>query len=67
MTNRVFEINVKGTTKNYSFDFDGDPQYLPEWRAQGLDINPVLNIIPRWAVDIGLLRIWCFFQDVFRK
>jgi len=67
MTKRVFEINVKGKSKSYSFNFDGDPQYLSEWRAQGLDINPVLNIIPKWVVDIGLLNVWIFFQDIFRK
>ena len=67
MTKRVFEIGVRGKTKSYSFNFDGDPKYLDEWRAQGLDINPVLNIIPAWAVDMGLLNIWIFFQDTFRK
>ena len=64
---RVFEINVRGKTKSWSFDFDGDPKYLDEWRADGLDINPVLSVIPVWVVDIGLLGIWIFFQDLFRK
>ena len=64
---RVFGITVKGNNKTWCFDFDGDPKYLDEWRADGLQVDPVVNIIPKWIVDIGLLKIWCFFQDIFRR
>lgn len=34
-------------------------------REDGIRIGIVNNTIPMWAVDAGLLRPWCFVQDVF--
>lgn len=50
----------------YSFTFDADPRYLPEWQADGLDVAEVLNVVPMWAVDLGLFRPWCAVQDAWR-
>lgn len=55
---------MKGKTKTYSFDVIGDPKYLDEWRAEDIDINELINTIPKWVVDIGMTKPWCFVQDI---
>lgn len=60
-------INVRGKDgTEYGFPTWGDPKYLDEWRAAGLDIHEVLNTIPEWAADLGLARIWCRVQDAWQ-
>lgn len=34
-------------------------------RSDGLNIIVPENIIPAWVVDAGLLRPWCFLQDLW--
>lgn len=59
-------INLKGKRRSWGFNFYGDPKYLAEWRADGLDITEIVNSVPAWYVDAGLpVRWWCFWQDVF--
>lgn len=43
----------------------GDPQYIPEWTADGLLIDEVVNTVPVWIADLGLVRPWCCLQDLF--
>lgn len=65
MAKKTLAINIRGRRKSWSFKFQGDPKYLAEWREDGLEIDEVYNTIPEWAVNAGLLRVWCFVQDVF--
>ena len=65
--NKVMMITVRGKRHEWCFEFDGDPKYLDEWREDGLEIDEVLNSVPAWAVDMGLLNVWCFVQDIFRR
>ena len=60
-------LEIRGKNKTWNFTVEGDTQYLEEWREDGLDINPLVNIIPQWAVNIGLLRPWCFIQDLLNN
>ena len=60
-------LEIRGKNKLWNFTIEGDSQYLEEWRADGLDINPLVNVIPQWVVDIGFLRPWCFFQDLLNN
>jgi hypothetical protein len=59
-------IEVRGKTKLWSFAFYADPQYLPEWEADGLQVFHLENTIPKWVVDIGMLRPWIWVQDAWR-
>lgn len=34
-------------------------------RVHDTAFSEVLHTIPTWAVDLGLIDIWCFVQDVF--
>ena len=62
---KLLSVEVKGAEKNWSFDFHGDPKHLEEWREDGLEINEIVNTIPMWVVDMGLMAPWIFFQDLF--
>ena len=53
---------VKGKHKRWSFRVTGTPQHLADWRADGLEVDEVVNTIPTWAP----CRLWCWAQDVFR-
>jgi hypothetical protein len=64
MSQKQMMIEVRGKRKSWSFPFYGDPKYLAEWRADGLEVNEVYNTIPYWVVECGMARPWCFVQDV---
>jgi hypothetical protein len=64
MSKKLLAMHVKGTEKEWSFHFYGDPRHLEDWRSDGLAVYQVENIIPAWAADLGLTRIWCFVQDI---
>ncbi|WP_432592160.1 hypothetical protein [Stenotrophomonas maltophilia] len=65
MADKLLSLHVKGRHKSWSFEFMGDPKYIPEWEADGLEVWEVCNVIPAWVVDLGLTRLWVFAQDVF--
>lgn len=59
------QVTLRGREKTWGFDFYGDPKYLAEWRADGLEVHEISNVIPVWVADLGLTRPWCFLQDIF--
>lgn len=63
---RKIEVMIRGKEKLWGFTFYGDPKYLEEWRADGLEVNEVYNTIPLWAQQLGLTRIICRVQDAWR-
>lgn len=65
MTKKLLSLEVRGNEKNWSFSFYGDPKHLDDWREDGLVVNEIVNTIPEWVVDAGLLKPWVFFQDLF--
>lgn len=65
MAKKLLSIDVRGNVHSWGFLFYGDPKHIPEWRADGLNVVQVENIIPAWVADLGLTRPWCFMQDVF--
>lgn len=58
-------ISINGKEKVWAFEFYGNPKYLLEWQADGVDVILIENEIPLWAVGMGLSKIWFFFQDLF--
>jgi hypothetical protein len=61
---KLLGVNVRGKHKTWGFAFMGDPQFLKEWQADGLDVFEIENVIPEWVADLGLVRPWCFLQDL---
>ena len=64
MSKKLLSVTVKGKEHTWSFSFYEDPKLLDEWRADGLEVEEILNVVPVWAIDAGLLLPWCFFQDL---
>ena len=65
MAKKLMSLEVRGKDNYWSFNFYGNPKHLDHWRDDGLEINEIMNTIPEWVVDIGLIRPWMFFQDLF--
>ena len=65
MAKKLLSIEVRGNARSWGFLFYGDPAHIPAWRADGLNVVEVENLIPAWVADLGLTRAWCFAQDVF--
>lgn len=65
MGKKALSVTVRGKHKVWSFTTFADPAYLSEWREDGLEIDEIVNVIPVWVADAGLVRPWCFCQDVF--
>lgn len=64
MAKKLLSIEVEGKHHQWSFQFYGDPRYIPEWGEDGLTVVEVVNIIPEW-LPAWAVRPWCFLQDVF--
>lgn len=64
MTRKLMVIEVRGRYRQWGFLFYGDPAHISDWRADGLDVAQVENIVPDW-VPWWLVRAWCWGQDVF--
>lgn len=65
MTNKLIGLEVKGRHKTWGFAFYADPKLIAEWRADGLEVDVIENVIPEWIADLGLARAWCFIQDMW--
>lgn len=65
MAKKRYSLIIRGHQHEWNFEVMVDPQYVEEWRADGIEIYPLCYSIPVWVVDLGLLRAWTFLQDVF--
>jgi len=65
MAKKLLSVTVKGERRKWGFNFYGDPKYLDEWRADGLDVVEIVNSIPTWLPAWVPVRWWCFAQDIF--
>ncbi len=65
MSKKLYSLTIRGREKTWTFDTYVEPKYVDEWRADGIEIDEVCNVIPVWVADLGLTRAWCFFQDLF--
>jgi hypothetical protein len=62
-----YTITVHGKQKTWGFPIKADPAHVEDWRADGFEVDEVLNMIPDWAVNLGLTYVWCWVQDVWEK
>lgn len=65
MGKKLLSVSVRGRQHEWSFNFYGDPKHLGDWRRDGLDVFEIENTIPVWISDLGMTKVWCFFQDLF--
>ena len=52
-----FAVNVRGKTKEWSFEFEGREEDWKTWTEDGLDVERVGYSVPSWVVDMGILPI----------
>lgn len=62
---KLYSLEVRGKTKEWSFNIIADPKHVEDWREDGLEINEIVNSVPEWAVTMGLTKPWIFMQDLF--
>lgn len=62
---RLMSVEVRGRERTWGFLFYGDPAHLNDWKADGLEVFEVCNVVPEWVARLGLTRVWCRLQDVW--
>jgi hypothetical protein len=65
MSRKLMSVHVRGDRRDWGFNFYGDPAHLEDWRGDGLEVYEVENVIPAWVVALGVVRPFCFLQDLF--
>ena len=58
-------IEIRGKHSTWGVDWDAPQSQIDGMREDGIDVYIIENSIPVWIVDLGLLRPWCFFQDIW--
>lgn len=58
-------VDVRGKQSEWGIPANLSREAIEAMRADGLNIIIPENIIPAWIVDLGLVRPWCFFQDLW--
>jgi 1,4-alpha-glucan branching enzyme len=64
MSEKLMALTIRGRHEEWTFLISADPKYLEEWRADGLCIDEVVNVVPQTVADLGLTHIWCWLQDI---
>lgn len=64
MMSRKMFVEVRGIASSWSFEFNGDPANLPDWRADGLAVYEIEHSIPEWVVNAGLMVPWCRMENL---
>lgn len=62
---KLYSLEIRGKSKEWSFNIYADPKHVEDWREDGLEINEIVNSIPEWVADIGMTRLWIIIQDIF--
>ena len=61
---RRLSVVVKGEEKAWAFEFWGNPEFLEDWRKDGLEVYETCNAIPYWAAKLHLTKLWAFLQNI---
>lgn len=62
---KAVTLDIRGKQHRWSVDAVMSQRQIDDMRADGVDVGELINTVPEWAVDMGLLRPWCFVQDVW--
>ena len=62
---KKYAVIVRGNEKEWIFTTFLNPKYINDCLEDGIQIEEVINSVPLWAHQLGLMRIWFFFQDLF--
>lgn len=56
---------LRGKKSEWGAVFDASPEMIADLKEAGHEIGFLENSMPAWVCDIGLARVWCFFQDIW--
>lgn len=62
---KTYTIIIKGKNRTWAFDADIDPRHIPDLLEDGLRVEEIVYSGPNWVLDLGLIKVWCFFQDIY--
>ncbi|SDQ43447.1 hypothetical protein [Pseudoxanthomonas sp. CF125] len=69
MTTQLMSLTVQTKDGPYGFRVMADPKHLDHWRAVGVDIEPINNLIsdrlPARILGVRTTKPYQFLQDVF--
>jgi hypothetical protein len=57
-------VTVRGNRSEWGIPSDLSADAIADMRADGLQVDVVMNTIPAIIADLGLARAWCFVQDI---
>lgn len=58
-----YSVQVRGKQHTWEFTVSAKPEHAQDWEDDGLIVSEVVNTIPEWVVDLGLLKLWVAGQD----
>ena len=59
-------LTVRGRRHEWSFTVKGKPEWVDDWRADGLEVYLLEYSIPGWVISAGLGHIWVAGQDALK-
>ena len=68
MPKKLYCVTVNGKQSTWSIDTYAKPEWVTDWRADGLEVIEPLNVTPSWVPELfGTpgVRAWCFLQDLW--
>jgi hypothetical protein len=60
-----YGIELEGETSRWSFPIYLTDDVKKAMEGDGVEVFEITNVIPKWVIDRGFARAWCFFQDLF--
>jgi hypothetical protein len=64
---RLYSVTVRGREKTWGLPIKALPEHVEDWRADGLEVDELINTIPVWIHGLGLTRPWCAAQDFWNR
>ncbi len=58
-------VNVKGKKHIWRVQVYATMEQIKRWDQDGLDVGIEIYSIPEVIMRLGLVRPWCFMQDIF--
>jgi hypothetical protein len=58
-------LSVRGKQHEWGVVAPMSRDQISAMREDGIDVGILQNVVPAWVNDAGLLRPWCFFQNLW--
>ncbi len=59
-------ITVRGRQHEWVFKFDGNPDDLPDWIDDGLNVRRVEAVVPAWVTSVWLTELFVAAQRAWQ-